>query len=127
MKNLKISVKLLIAFGTILIATLALGITALVSIQTLDKIAEEYATRSIPSINYLWTARRAVQATEKMALEATIVMTPEELEATENSMLEERSSLDQALKDLLAVSPQYQTQVDSIQAELANVDRKSVV
>ena len=121
MKNLKISVKLLIAFGTILIATLALGITALVSIQTLDKIAEEYATRSIPSINYLWTARRAVQATEKMALEATIVMTPEELEATENSMLEERGSLDQALKDLLAVSPQYQKQVDSIQAELANV------
>ncbi len=121
MKNLKISVKLLIAFGTILIATLALSITALVSIQTLDKIAEEYATRSIPSINYLWTARRAVQATEKMALEATIVMTPEELEATENSMLEERGSLDQALKDLLAVSPQYQKQVDSIQAELANV------
>ena len=58
MKNLKISVKLLIAFGTILIATLALGITALVSIQTLDKIAEEYATASIPSINYLWTRFR---------------------------------------------------------------------
>ena len=121
MKNLKISVKLLIAFGTILIATLALGITALISIQTLDKIAEDYATKSIPSISYLWTARRAVQATEKQALEATIVTTEEELRSVEASMLEERSSLDQAIKDLLSVAPQYQSQVDSIQAELSDV------
>ncbi len=121
MKNLKISIKLLIAFGSILIMTLALGITALVSIQTMDNIANKFAEESIPSINYLWTARRAIQATEKMALETTVVMTEEELKSVEASMLEERGSLDKALQDLLAVAPQFKPQVDSIQQELVNV------
>ena len=121
MKNLKISVKLLIAFGAILIMTLALGITALLSIQTMDGIADKFATESIPSINYLWTARRAIQATEKMALEATVVMTDAELKSVEATMLEERGSLDQALQDLLKVAPQFKPQVDNILQELTNV------
>ncbi len=121
MKNLKIFFKLIISFGTILIVTFALGITALLSIQSLDKVANQYATMSIPSINYLWAARRAIQATEKMALETTVVMTEEELNTVEASLMEERSSLDKALKDLLSVAPQFQTQVAAIEKELTDV------
>jgi len=121
MKDLKIFFKLLISFGTILLVTLALGITGLVSIQALDNVADQYATKSIPSVSYLWTARRAIQATEKIALETTVVMTSEELESLEATLMEERGSLDQALKDLLTVAPQFQPQVEAIEKELADV------
>ena len=79
MKNLKIFIKFMFAFGSILLATFILGITALVSINSLNNISNNYAEVSVPSVSYLWTARRAIQATEKMALEATIVMTEQEL------------------------------------------------
>ena len=79
MKNLKIFIKLMFAFGSILLATFILGITALVSIQSLNKISSNFVEVSVPSVSYLWTARRAIQATEKMALETTVVMTEEEL------------------------------------------------
>ncbi len=121
MKNMKIFFKLLVSFGAILLVTFALGITALVSINHLDKISQGFSTQSIPSINYLWAARRAIQATEKMALETTVVMSEEELESVEATLKEERASLDQALKDLAAVAPQFQTQLDAIQEELTDV------
>lgn len=81
MKNMKIFFKLLVSFGAILLVTFALSITALVSINHLDKISQGFSSQSIPSINYLWAARRAIQATEKMALETTVVMSEEELKA----------------------------------------------
>ena len=121
MKNLKIFIKLMFAFGSILLATFILGITALVSIQSLNKISSNFVEVSVPSVSYLWTARRAIQATEKMALETTVVMTEEELKEIESTLMTERNSLDQALKDLLAVSPQFQSQVDAIEDELVNV------
>ncbi len=121
MKNLKIFYKLLISFSAILLVTFILGITALVSINHMDKISDGFSRQSIPSINYLWTARRAIQATEKMALETTVVMSEAELESVEASLKEERASLDQALKDLLSVAPQFQPQIDAIQKELAEV------
>lgn len=121
MKNMKIFFKLLVSFGAILLVTFALGITALVSINHLDKISQGFSTQSIPSINYLWAARRAIQATEKMALETTVVMSEEELESVEATLKEERASLDQALKDLAAVAPQFQPQLDAIQEELTDV------
>ncbi len=121
MKNMKIFFKLLVSFGAILLVTFALGITALVSINHLDKISQGFSSQSIPSINYLWAARRAIQATEKMALETTVVMSEEELESVEATLKEERASLDQALKDLAAVAPQFQTQLDAIQEELTDV------
>ncbi|WP_251497880.1 methyl-accepting chemotaxis protein [Otoolea muris] len=121
MKNMKIFFKLLVSFGAILLVTFALGITALVSINHLDKISQGFSSQSIPSINYLWAARRAIQATEKMALETTVVMSEEELESVEATLKEERASLDQALKDLAAVAPQFQPQLDAIQEELTDV------
>ena len=121
MKNLKIFIKFMFAFGSILLATFILGITALVSINSLNNISNNYAEVFVPSVSYLWTARRAIQATEKMALEATIVMTEQELKDIESTLMTERNSLDQALKDLLSVAPQYQPQIDAIQKELADV------
>ncbi len=121
MKNMKIFFKLLVSFGAILLVTFALSITALVSINHLDKISQGFSSQSIPSINYLWAARRAIQATEKMALETTVVMSEEELESVEATLKEERASLDQALKDLAAVAPQFQPQLDAIQEELTDV------
>ncbi len=127
MKNMKIFFKLLVSFGAILLVTFALGITALVSINHLDKISQGFSTQSIPSINYLWAARRAIQATEKMALETTVVMSEEELESVEATLKEERASLDQALKDLAAVAPQFQTQLDAIQEELTDVSSYQIL
>ena len=57
MKNLKIFYKLLISFSAILLVTFILGITALVSINHMDKISDGFSRQSIPSINYLSDAR----------------------------------------------------------------------
>lgn len=118
MKNMKIFFKLIVSFGAILAVTFVLGITSLVSIRNLNRVASSYASVSIPSVNYLWVARRAIDAAEERALETIVVTTPEELANAESSLKEERATLDQALKDLEAVAPRLQPEINEIKKEL---------
>ena len=118
LKNMKIRAKILSAFGISLVMTALLGAVSILAVNYMDGIADNYVDLSIPAINQIWTARRAVQATEKAALEATIVMTPGELNQVKKTLTEERTKIDNALLELETLAPQFGTQIDTIQTQL---------
>ena len=115
LKNLKIRAKILAAFGVSLFMTTVLGLVSIYAVNYMDGIADNYVDLSIPAVNQIWTARRAVQATEKAALEATIVMTPGELNQVKKTLTEERTKIDNALLELEKLAPQFASDIDQIQ------------
>ena len=114
MKNLKVKMKILVSLGATLIMVVLLGLSALSGVIVMGGVADNYYSISIPAIVNLWTARRSVQATEKAALETTIVMTPAELDAVEAVLLSERTNVDAALDEVVKVAPQFQNDVNQI-------------
>ena len=114
MKNLKVKMKIMLSFGVALILIVCLGLSALSGVIAMGGVANNYYNISIPAIINLWTARRAVQATEKAALETTIVMTPAELDAVEATLLSERTNVDTALDEFVRLAPQFQSEVNEI-------------
>ena len=114
MKNLKIGKKILVAFGVVMAMIVLLGSISLALIVRLGNVADNYVDISIPAITQLWTARRAIQATEKAALESTIVMTSAELTAVENTLIDERTKIDNALNEFVKLAPQFTNQVNEI-------------
>ena len=115
LKNLKIRAKILAAFGVSLFMTTVLGLASIYAVNYMDGIADNYVDLSIPAVNQIWMARRAVQATEKAALEATIVMTPGELNQVKKTLTEERTKIDNALLELEKLAPQFASDIDQIQ------------
>ncbi len=114
MKNLKIFNKIFVSFGIILVTIVLSGAFSIMHINSMIEIANNYTDISIPAVVDLWTGRRAVQAIEKAALEATVVKTQDELDRVEATLIEERKNLDDALKAVLVVSPDFQDEVDNI-------------
>ena len=118
MKNLKIGKKILVSFALVIVMSIALGVGSLVQIVQLAGTADIYANTTIPAITQLWTARRAVRQIEAKALEATIVMSKDELMKVENDLVEIRKVFDDALKTLEELAPKFKSQIDNIQAAM---------
>ena len=115
MKNLKVKLKILVSLGIALVMIVILGAGALLGINTIGGVADNYYNISIPAIINLWSARRAVQVTEKYALETTIVMTSAELDKVEANLISERTNVDTYLNEFLKLAPQFKSQVTNIQ------------
>lgn len=114
MKNLKVRAKILVSFGFCFIMTVILGITSIMAVYRMNQVANNYVKISIPATTQVGTIRRAIQAVQKNALEATIVMTPEELTQVENTLITERQNLVDALDTITELTPQFQSEVDTI-------------
>ncbi len=121
MKNQKIGTKIFLSFAIVIAMTLALGGVSISQLLNLANTADGYAHTTVPAITYLWTARRAVRQIEECALEATIVMTRAELTAIESELLEIRETFDKALKDFVAIAPQFESDVSAITALMGPV------
>ncbi len=114
MKNLKVKMKIVVSLGVALMMIVLLGLSALSGVIVMGGVADDYYSISIPAVISLWTARRSVQATEKAALETTIVMTPDELDAVEATLISERTNVDTSLNEFVKLAPQFQSDVDKI-------------
>ncbi|MBR2895095.1 MAG: MCP four helix bundle domain-containing protein [Oscillospiraceae bacterium] len=121
MKNLKIGTKIFLSFAIVIVMSIVLGVASLIQVSTLAKTAEDYANITVPAVTQLWTARRAVRQIEENALEATIVMTPAELTAVENDLMNNRNVFDNALKEFVALAPQFNDDVIAINREMENI------
>ena len=121
MKNKKIGAKIFISFAIVIVMSIALGVVSLVQVSTLATTTDGYAHTTVPAITQLWTARRAVRQMEAYALEATIVMSADQLTQVENDLLNTRQTFDDALKEFEELAPQFKDRVDSIQSEMNSV------
>lgn len=114
MKNLKVRVKILVSFGFCFFMTLVLGLTSVRAVYRMNQVANNYVSISIPATTQVGMIRRSIQAIQKYALEATVVMTPAELTEVENELISERQNIENALDLISALTPQFQGQVDTI-------------
>ena len=124
MKNIKVSLKVLLSFGIVLAMTIVLGVASILSINNMDAMVEKYAHTTIPAVTELWKARRAIQAIEKRALETTVVMTEKELTEVETTLLSERANLENALEKFFELEPhlvEEKVTIDKLLADAAKI------
>ncbi|MBR2929504.1 MAG: MCP four helix bundle domain-containing protein [Oscillospiraceae bacterium] len=121
MKNRKIGAKIFSAFLVVIIMATALGVISLREVGKLFDTVDGYAHTTVPAVTQLWTARRAVRQIEESALEATIVMTPAELDAVENDLMNNRQIFEDAINEFARIAPQFQSDVDHIHDLMGNV------
>ena len=124
MKNIKVSLKIFLSFGLVLVMALGLGFSAIGSINNMNTMIDKYAHTTIPAVTELWKARRAIQAIEKRALETTIVMTEAELTEVESVLVSERKNLDDALTKFFELEPhlvEEKVTLDMLLAETSQI------
>ena len=83
--------KISLSFTILLIMSIITGVFSCLHVNSMNEIANNYVDVSIPATVDLWTARRAIQATEKYALETVLAVDQAELDEIEANLLEERT------------------------------------
>ncbi len=121
MKNMKISKKIITSFAIVIAMSILLGVGSVWMVNSVGSVADKLASETVPSLSNLWIARRAILQCEECAVEATIVMTPEELEVIEQHLVEARATLDKALQDLTVTMPEFKDDITKINELLVAV------
>ena len=122
MKNLKIAGKILFSFAIVILATIVLGVSSLIMVRAVGNLANKYAAETVPSVYNLWIVRRAALKCEEYVMEATIVMTPEELEVIENGLAETRETMTASMNALVATMPEFEDEIAEFIARLQAVN-----
>ena len=121
MKNKKIGVKIFSSFAVVIVMSIILGVCSLLQINKLIGAVDGYAHTTVPAVTQLWTARRAVRQIEESALEATVVMTRDELSAVERELINNRTIFENAINEFAKIAPQFQDDVDYIHELMGDV------
>ena len=121
MKNLKISVKILSSFAIVVAMAILLGVGSIAMVGSVGNVANGLASETVPSLSNLWIARRAILQCQECAVEATIVMTADELQQIQDNLTAARNTMEVALQDLVKTMPEFQDDVDQINTLLIAV------
>lgn len=70
MKNLKISAKLIVGFGVVLVMVIILGAVSIVNIANVNRVVELYETKTLPNTEAIWEIRRDMISVERYLTEA---------------------------------------------------------
>ncbi len=68
MKNLKISTKLLLGFGSVLLVLIVLGLSAFISVIKLNNVVNEFEHKSMPNTSTIWQMRRNLVSVQRYTL-----------------------------------------------------------
>ena len=116
MKNLKISAKILVSFAIVVVMAVALGAGSIAMVGSVGDVANSLASETVPSLSNLWIARRAILQCQECAVEATIVMSPEDLQLIEDNLTNARNTMETALQDLEKTMPEFRDDIEQISA-----------
>ncbi len=114
MKNLKVRLKILAAFGLVLLLTVGIGITSIVSISTMGSTADNYVNISIPATQYLLEARRNIRLFQVDILESISVETEEKYNEVLAEMETHRTEFYNQLDEFIKLDPQFADEVEEI-------------
>ncbi len=70
MKNLKISGKLTIGFGVVIIMLIVLGFSAFVGLRNLNLVINQYSEKTLPNTKYIWQMQRDLVSVERFLTQA---------------------------------------------------------
>ena len=93
MKNLKITLKLALAFGLILISVCFLGVTSLTNLKSVSSVVDEVTDVNLPVIDQLWVARRSLVALQREILIEMRSTNQAEYDAVQKTLEKESASL----------------------------------
>ncbi len=129
LQKMKINVRLLLGFGILIILIVIMSSTSINNINLIAKQTENYAQRTYPNSNKLWTIRRDLVSTQRYILQGTIashttevrtlfskakadldesVSTVQELMKTEAQLQEGLAKVEVALKSLYPILEKIQ-------------------
>ncbi len=108
MKNLKISAKLLVGFGTVFAMLIILGISAFVSVNSMEHVVKQFASKTVPNTGYIWQIRRHMLAVQKNLLLSLLYTEPK---LTDSAI----SASDTARADMMTAEAAYKanTSIDA--------------
>lgn len=121
MKNLKIRVKVILSFAVVIFLMMSLAFASMIMIRSVGDVADELASKTTPAVSYLWIARRGILQCQECAVEATIVMTKDELTAIEEHLVEARATMDGALASLVEIMPEFEDDVKKVEELMVKV------
>ncbi len=118
MKNLKISAKLMVGFGSALVFVILLGMLSLNSMGTLNTTTQGFAKTSIPAVDSIWTVRRGMVSMQRGVLNTMQSKTKEDKDKANNSVIKDRDSVFTALDTLVSLIPEYKEQAEQLKKEI---------
>ncbi len=77
MKNLKISAKLTVGFGAVLVMVLILGAVSIVNMGSINRVVSLYETKTLPNTEAIWEIRRDMISIERYLTEAIASLSKE--------------------------------------------------
>ncbi len=119
MKNLKITAKLLVGFGLILVLVIILGTVSINQLNKLNQTSESFAKISIPAVDNIWTARRSLLSIQRYLLQIIATNDAKEFEDDLAAITEDRNALMAALDNTVELIPDYAPQVEVIKADIS--------
>lgn len=116
MKNLRLTQKLLLAFGLVLTMLLMLGVTSVVSVGTMGNVGDNYVHITIPAVNQIWTMRQSMTSVRRYLNNIIIVETQEDYDRVASGLNDDITELTTAMNELLKLAPQFESKVQDVKA-----------
>ena len=121
MKNLKMKAKIAASFAVVLAMLIVLASLSMILISDINNDGQKIAAHSVPSTVAVHQIRRSVEAIKGYALEAMVVVNQQELDNVVENLKAARATLDSAVKDYIALNPEDQGIIDTMNKSLDDV------
>ncbi len=120
MKNLKISRKIQVSFGTAILMALILGVVAIACITQLRNIVTYYSGTLVDAVGTVEEARQDILRIEGNVLEACLASREETFKQLEGEISEYRTALQTAVNHISELNPAVQGMIDKINEQLSH-------
>ncbi len=117
MKNLKIQSKLIVGFSVVMLFMIILGASSFISLKNLESIIEDYDTKTVPNLNYIWEIKYETFSIQRAVLKAILATTETDLQNSVESTNEDARKMNEALqkyKENMRTDPELFEKVVSI-------------
>ncbi len=104
MKNLKITAKLMVGFGAVLIMLVIIGMSSFLNNASLDRTVKDYSTRVVPNTERIWQVRRNLVAVQRDLLLALSSTDQAVVKGAVDSCMENRKLLGDTFAELKSIS-----------------------
>ena len=114
LRNMKVSKKLWLSFGIIILLMIIIGTGSIFGINKTVQIGEHYAQVTIPEVNQIGQARRNMMSVRRYVLRSIITDQKDEFKEISDGIDGDRKALVGNLDKLKKLNPKYKDNVDEI-------------
>ncbi len=127
LKNLKLTLKLVLGFGIIVVMLIILGMVAITNISSVNQQVDRYATYTVPNTTYAWTLRRNLLSIQRYLLTSMIDNDSSTVSDAINSANKDRDSIMSTIAEYrktMRVDPAALDKIESLMNEAAATRKK---